>query len=382
MRSMLAKHTLPFACACAFAIACMHVDAQVYPKRGLFETSTGLVSARFSSGSFRGSGVIARDPRLIYSCAHVLYEDGVWATSYRFHRAYHSSSAPYSTEGASPRGFRYFTSYSPYATQYGDDSYEAFSVDFVVYYADFNFGDAVGYWYDGGGVLRSNRWKRIIGYPSVLHYNGQQGYYYQHGTDWFTNEAAQARNAYHRFTGVSTGPGNSGGPVFVHDSINDQEYLAGILVSGLATSAGVCALSDATNQMASDALGNEPVTHAYTNEKRLALPDGSTRYSNRTITAEGYTEGVTGLVLNARINTLHRGELAVYLKSPSGRICWLNKPSSNLRRNIVITDRDLTNSFDGVAANGRWVLRMKDTKAGNPSVFRSFSVTITAPGTP
>jgi hypothetical protein len=113
-----------------------HADAQVYPQRGLYSQSTGLVTARFSDGVFRGSGVIARDPRLVYSCAHVLYADGVWATSYKFHRAYHSDSPPYSSDGVSPRGFRYFTNYAPYAAQYGDNSYDAFSVDFVVYYAD------------------------------------------------------------------------------------------------------------------------------------------------------------------------------------------------------------------------------------------------------
>ncbi len=357
-------------------------EAQVYPERGLFDQSTGLVTSRFSSGNFRGSGVIARDPRLVYSCAHVLYEDGVWATSYKFHRAYHAQSSPASTDGASPRGFRYFTQYEPNLSQYGDNSYEAFSVDFVVYYADSSFGDAVGYWLDGGNVLRSNRWKRIVGYPSYLHYNGQQGYCYQHATDWFSNEAVQWKEAYHRFTGVSTGPGNSGGPLFVHDSVNDQEYLAGIVVSGLSDSVGTCALSDATHKMATNALGLEPVTRTFTNSKRLRLPDGSKRYKNRSITADGYSEGVTGLTLNARINTRHRGELAVYLKSPSGRIHWVSKPSKDRRKNLVVRDLDVSSSFDGVAANGRWVLRMRDARAGNPSVFRNFSVTLTAPATP
>jgi hypothetical protein len=190
------------------------------------------------------------------------------------------------------------------------------------------------------------------------------------------------KNAYNRFTGVSTGPGNSGGPVFVYDSDNEKEYLAGILVSGLSNSAGVCALNDDTNKMASNALGIEPVTRTYTNSKRLRLPDGSRKYSSRSITADGFSEGLTGLTLSARINTRHRGELAVYLKSPSGRIHWLSKPSKNRRKNLVLNDLDLSAVFDGATPNGRWVFRMRDARTGNPSVFRNFSVSITAPALP
>ena len=60
-----------------------------YPIPGLVDESTGFMESYAAGGWYRGSAVIARDPKLIYSCAHLFYENGKWATDYYFHRAYH-----------------------------------------------------------------------------------------------------------------------------------------------------------------------------------------------------------------------------------------------------------------------------------------------------
>jgi hypothetical protein len=36
--------------------------------------ATGYVDSRIGGRLFRGSGGVARDPRLVYTCAHVLYD--------------------------------------------------------------------------------------------------------------------------------------------------------------------------------------------------------------------------------------------------------------------------------------------------------------------
>ena len=133
--------------------------------------------------------MVARDSRLIFSCAHVVYDNGIWADQYVFHRAYHSPDTPSTSDGVSPRGFRFFTGYSTNSDDYGTSSSRTYAYDFVIYYGADSFGPAVGWWDDGAAVLRSSRWKRIVGYPSTIDYTGAAGYSYQHGTDWFANSA-------------------------------------------------------------------------------------------------------------------------------------------------------------------------------------------------
>lgn len=355
--------------------------AQIHPERGLFDDSTGLITCQIGNSHFRGSGVIARDPRLIYSCAHVLYDNGTWASSYRFHRAYHSSGAPYREDGAAPRGYRYFSSYSSNTQSYGTTHSRTYALDFVVYYGDSPFGDAVGYWLDGSSVMESTRWKRIIGYPSRIESTGSDGAYYQHSTDWFTNAGVVRYGPYLSFDGVSTGPGNSGGPVFVHDPDDGISYLAGILVSGTATTAGVRGLDGDSQRMASNALGLGSVTHTFANTTALRLPDASRRFKRRKVSVSGFSGNIESISCSGLIRSGRRGDLAIYLSSPEGKIRWLQKPSGNRKRHVRFTDLDLTETYDGDPANGNWTLHMKDRKKGKRSTFREFSLTITAEST-
>ena len=367
--------------ACLLALTAPHASAEVYySKRGLFDQSTGYVESLVGGEWYRGSGVIARDPKLIYSCGHVLYENGVWATDYLFYRAYNSRYTPDASTGVSPRGFRYFSNYSDNADTYGPNSARAFAYDFTVFYGTEPFGEAVGWWQDGGAALRSDQLKQIVGYPTSVEYTGERGYCYQYGTDWFTNKAAQTRDAYHTFNNVSTGGGNSGGPVFVKDAGGTGYFLGGILVSGSYSTAGVYALNDSSNSMASAALGIKEVTLTFANTSSVMLPDASSTYVTRKATASGFTDNITGLKFSTSITTPRRGDLDVYLKSPSGRIRWIHKASTETADNIVIKDADYSTKFRGYAANGEWKLRMRDVTARNRATFNSFSVSVSAPG--
>lgn len=351
-----------------------------YPKRLLVDFSTGYMETYVGRDWFRGSAVIARDSRLLYCCGHLLFDNGLWATDYEFYRAYNSNNSPDPGKGASPRGFRYFTSYADNANAYGGDSSRAFAYDFTVFYGPNSFGPAVGYWADGGAVLRSNQQKRIVGYPARVEYTGAYAYSYQYATDWFSNRGYQIRGAYHGFDDASSGEGTSGGPVFVMNAAGDAYFLGGILVSGSYDTAGVYALNDSSNAMASVALGIKSVTGTFSNTESLRLPDAGSRYSTRATTAAGFSDNITGLKFSVSITTPRRGDLSVYLKSPGGRVRWIHKASSSTSDNLVVNQADYATTFRGYAANGVWQLKMRDTVAKNQARFNRFSVTVSAPG--
>ncbi|MES2996320.1 MAG: proprotein convertase P-domain-containing protein [Verrucomicrobiota bacterium] len=354
--------------------------AQIFPQRGLEDGSTGLVLTRVGNSGYRGSGVIVRDPKLIFSCAHVFYSDGVWADDYRFFRAFHEVDSPYFEDGAAPRGLHYFTGYSSMVRNYGESSRRTYAYDFAVLYGNQSFGPAVGWWSDGGEVLRSTQWKRIVGYPSSISYTGSDGYYYQHATDWFRNTAQESYDTYHTFDGVSTGGGNSGGPVFVWDDGDEQQYLAGILVSGSPDSAGVNALDENTDKLADNALGAQTITRVFSNDFRTKLPDNTTGYRTRSLRVNGFSGAVMKLNFSVHISTPRRGDLDVYLRSPGGRIRWINKASEDSSNDLVVVERKMARTFAGRPAEGIWRLHMRDTRARNRATFHECSLKITAPG--
>lgn len=368
------------AIASLLAAVLPEASAQVYyPKRGQFDESTGYMESQVSGDWYRGSAVVARDSRLIYSCGHLFYDRGVWATRYLFYRNYHAEALPKLSTGVAPRGFRYFTAYSSAVESNGANSARAFANDFTIFYGNNSFGPAVGYWAQGAAAVKSARLKQIVGYPSVIDYTRQNGHHYQHGTDWFPMRAAQVRNDYYFFNKASTGSGNSGGPLFVANDGTDDYSLAGILVSGSEDTAGIYALNDAANSMAASALGIEKIARTFRNRNSVKLPDGGTTYVTRQAQVSGFSENITGLKFTMSLNTKRRGDLDVYLRSPSGRIRWIHKNSSNTSSNLNIDKANYTSTFRGYAANGAWKLKMRDVKKGKVATFNHFGVTISAP---
>jgi len=366
--------------ACLLVLAAPWASAGTYyPKPGLFDTSTGYLETELPDGWFRGSAVVARDPKLIYSAGHMLYDNGMWATDYLFYRAYNGRYSPDPANAAAPRGYRYFTSYTNNVDIYGQDSGRAFAYDFTVFYGTSSFGPAAGWWPDGGAVMRSDKQKLIVGYPSRLDYNNARAYYYQYGTGWFANRALQTRGAYHYFKNVTTGGGNSGGPVFAKET-NGKYFLGGILVSGSYSTAGIYALNSSSNSMASAALATKSVRADAGNTDSVDLPDASSTYLVRTTTTSGFSENITGLEFSASVSTPRRGDLDVYLQSPSGRIRWVHKQSKEPAADLRIDKADYTAKFRGQAANGVWQLKMRDAVSGNRATFNSFSVSVSASG--
>lgn len=353
-----------------FFLTVEFLQAVIYPKRNFFSSSVGYISV----DEFRGSACIAWDPRLVFSCAHVFYEDG-WGSDFKFFPGYNSSAEP-SSGGYPMRGYRYFSDYADYALNGKAESDEGFNWDFVILYNNADIGDSLGAWHDGGSQLRSKRSKLIAGYPAKIDYTGAKGSYYQHATDLFITSAQKEYESYHGFDGVSTGNGNSGGPVFVYDDQN-QPCLAGILVSGSEDSAGVRALDQDTKAMAEAAIGDSSKKATFRNNTSLRLPDGASRFSSRAVEVTGFTSTLKSLKFSLNISTTYRGDLEVYLESPKGRIRWVSKRQGKAADNLVLKSANYTASFPG-APNGNWTLYMRDAVKRNSATFNSFSLDISA----
>lgn len=356
--------TLRAVLACGL-LAVGAADAGVtYPKRELASESTGYLESQIGRYLYRGSAVVARDPKLLFSCAHLFYENGRWASSYRFARAWDSANYPDSSQMAAPRGFKYFTSYATESDRRGPESNRAFASDFTVLYGYSSFGTAVPVWEDGAAALRSGYRKRIVGYPSEIDYTGENGRVFQHATPWFTERAYGVNGRFREFDGVSTGSGTSGGPTFVEDPATGDPTLAGMLVSGTWRTAGVVSLDLNTHTLAGYALGLKNTSLLYRNKKRMGVPSGSSSYRSYPFEVSGFTGAVDKVRLSLTVKTRRRGDLDVYLRSPGGRIRWISKRAGGEEKNLVFRNANYSGAFRGVQPNGKWQVKIRDAVTG------------------
>jgi hypothetical protein len=259
-----------FALGSAILLGPGHASAQVAYSQGLKSAelnwvtsgATGLVQWTDGSQVWRGSGAVARDSRLVYTCAHVIEDRGTMASpgDIRFFRLYHSYNSPDSSTGATPRSYRYFTNYSSYVRSYGGSNSKTYNIDFVILIGYSAFGTPMAYYPgNGGNAIASSKWKYTGGYPTTVEYNRRSGYYLQHRTPYFSTRGTKTYGSYYGFKDMSTGVGNSGGPVWVYDDRRRRWGLAAVLVSGSRTTSGVHVLDSAAQSMGTNAISDANV---------------------------------------------------------------------------------------------------------------------------
>lgn len=322
-------------------------------------SSAGIVASDFAMGS----GAVAHDRRLVYTCGHVFFDWGRWSRSFRFARAYNRAATPPLRAYRPLRGYRYLSSYS------GSSSAQGFSSDFAI-----GFGSTSS---DFGPVLavppgpaislvRSAASKFILGYPERMDFNGVAGGSFQHRTGPFNRPFRPVFGPFHWIPNVSTGSGNSGGPLLVRQG--SRYVLAGVLLSGSQTTAGIYALDATSIFMAREALiqagalppGPTRWTNA-TNRQRLALPDGSSAYQARYLRVAGQGTDLRRLFLTLEITTTFRGDLDVYIRSPRGRVRWVQRRDPQAwRPHLRLRQYEITGDFLGSNPNGTWGLFMRD----------------------
>ncbi len=350
--------------------------------------STGYVSTRIGRFEYSGSGAVARDRRLLYTCAHVLFDEGQWASRVGFHRAWHSVNEPADDDAVVARGYHYISGYAGRWTYPYD-----FDKDFAVAYSfpGEEFGTPLGTYEHGEAsrnAVRSPLRKMILGYPAYLDYDFSDGYYYQHRTE-FTGAFYQTAGPFYEIDGVSTGPGNSGGPALVEDG---AEYrLAGVLVSGVTPdprdpqdnyyNAGIYVLDANAELAAVSALGsseqpflNLPVSGGSTVTASAAkprdIPDGKAKFISRKLRVPKKNVGAstTQVMLDLQVNAGRRGDLDVFLRSPRGRVYVVaTADPSLLEPDLRLQNEDISSSFSGSNPRGTWRFFLRDGWAGETS---------------
>ena len=254
-----------------------------------------------------GSGAVVKNPRVVFSCAHVVFDNGVvagavdpWLNQVNWYLGWASGSPPL-FGGQLLRGYYYYVDYATAALS-NKDSPQSFSRDFVIHYAYENTagGGYAGYWDDGVTQLKSNSIKLITGYPSGNYASGDSRKYLMHSTGPFPRALSVVNGDYLLASEVSTGGGNSGGPVWVSDGT--QYFFAGVLVSGLERSTG--GSTDIAGVYGVDSSTTSLVDLAITaGGGAIAVPIITTQPTSRRVNlgqSATFTVAATGVGLNYR----------------------------------------------------------------------------------
>lgn len=188
------------------------------------------------NSKYTGSGAVVKSPRVVFSCAHFVFDATAvdpWITGSRWHNAWSSGSFPATGSGQLLRGYYYMAGYAAEAL-ISNRTIEAYSLDFVVHYAyeDTAKGGFAGIWPidDAMSALTSQQPKLVTGYPAGLYPVGDSRRYLMHSTGPFTRAFSQGSFSNLLIPRVTAGPGNSGGPVWVSDGT--QYYYCGVVVAG------------------------------------------------------------------------------------------------------------------------------------------------------
>lgn len=342
--------------------------------------SSGFLMVDNGGSRYRGSATVVRENYLLYSAAHVMKAGG-WAKpeDVTFYPEHHGSSNP-SGGGYNPRGYLYYTGYSG-----GSSAYD-FQWDFSVSYRKRYWGTSPTPAYrpeDVQELVSSSNQKAIFGYPAQIDYTGGGGGAWLHKTGEFDHSFFEVYRSYYGAYGVSTGPGNSGGGLFVQNSSGEWGY-AGILVSGNSVFAGV-RNSDYTLEYfarnADSERWNFRTFNAVYNGK-IDIPDNSENWSVANLYSgkAQSDESIKRVYVTLNIQTPNRNELDVVLRSPSGRMITLFKGNMDdePEENLVFNSGSFSYLFYNTDARGMWSLYMRDTVPGNDAKLSFFRLEFSA----
>jgi hypothetical protein len=351
---------------------------------------TGLIGTK---DGYTGSGSVAVHPKLVLGCAHMNYGDNdAWlpARAIRWFWKWNQGNYPDNSNGILLTGYYYFSSYQTNVRQYGMDDPWTFQFDFIANYSatqNTAGGYAGGWVEDGEQCLTTGGLRKLIsGYPAGRYIEGDPNEYRMHSTEFSNNMNVEWEN-YLVLDGVETGSGNSGGPVWVWQS--GEWAFAGVLVSGseylsdLWSSIGVCSLNNQGWGLITSAL-KKTRSPGELLKKTVALenvpvgiPDQSS--VERTFTVSGLVGVIQGIKLNLAISHARQGDLAVTLRSPSGKTVTLLAAVVKTKRsrvNLILSGKKVS-GFTNLSPNGTWTLTVRDSYPQDVGSLESGSLEIT-----
>lgn len=272
----------------ADAIAIPLSDAQVQEDPFKFN---GVLQV---NGLQEGSGVVVHHPKIVLSCAHIVFFDEFdaldpWLGDVRWFWKYHESPQPSWTNGAPLRGYAKFAGYQFPASAIEVSSPAAFEWDVVAHFAyeDLAGGENAEGRPDGLAALLATGPKMFTGYPSGLYAEDHPDWHKMHVTGPFPNPMTVERGAFLNLEGVAAIPGNSGGPMWAQEG-SASWRVAGVVVAGSAkihggsvNSVGVRAMDADAWALVTEAIGvTPPANDNFAAATELKAPDLTATGSN------------------------------------------------------------------------------------------------------
>jgi hypothetical protein len=277
--------------------------------------------------------------------------------------------------------------------EYGVDSRPAFARDVALAWGleDFLEGEPAGLDYKGLAHLRKPNLSMITGYPAELDYTGESGGYFLHATEPDLTPFRMASKSYLFATHISTGPGNSGGPVWSQDDSGTWKA-AGILVAGRPSEAGIYVISPSVRSFLKAAVpvtgeprkaskglrGVGTGTAVLVMKKPRKIPDGLHRWTKIPLKSIKFPEGskVVSAELDLEATTGHRGDLIVRLVGPDGTFATVHNGEGAGEDDLLIEDLDLSEVFGGASSVGNWQVLVQDRLTGDPTVVTKVELEI------
>lgn len=347
------------------------------------------------SGGARGSGFVAEHPNVFFTAAHVVFDDGGWTSPPSWVGGYNGEGAPPAESEIPARGYFRWTQYANLVAEYGPTSRSAFGRDVALAWGlqPFVAGIPASLDFKGISHLQQSNISMITGYPAELIYTAESGGYYLHSTAPDITPFKPTFGRYLYATHLSTGPGNSGGPVWVQDPMGNWKA-GGVLVSGRPSETGIYAMSPDIKsflQAASPALATPRRSMKFVGgvsasstllamPKPKNIPDGAQRWTRIPLSVLSFPDDATvsKVTLQLDISTAHRGDLVVALLGPGGVFSIIHNGEGAGEDNLVYEDYDISGPFAGGEPDGRWTLLVQDRLAGDPAVVNRFELEIEA----
>jgi len=347
----------------------------------------GMVESDFG----QGSGVVAGHPKVFFTAAHVLFETEMfgWSSPPYWHGGGNSTPLPPEIVSEPSRGFFRWSSYSGHALASGQDSYPAFSNDIALAWGlkPFINGEPASIEFNGYKKLKKHaNPSRITGFPAFLDYEQLETTGQMYSTAEEITVFKEDAERYLHATHLSTGPGNSGGPVWLGEDEGDWEA-AGLLISGRPSEAGIYgftpsikSLLKATSPLVGDVRKsiNNSTRSVTTNVGRYVLakpkkiPDGVHKWTKIPFKVQRFEPNTTVSVvtLDLTITTEHVGDLMVAVMSPTGHIAMVHDGEGAWDDNLVLDNFRVEFDDDDwgdvqAMPNGTWALLVQDRLTGD-----------------
>jgi hypothetical protein len=303
----------------------------------------------------------------------------------------HSASLDESTK-IRTRGFVRWNDYARLVTEGSDNS--KFSKDMAIAFAFRPLGKGRPARIDTSGtrLLKEGASCSITGYPAENPYLDESiDGYFLHRTKPFRADFRSLSGRALIAPLVTTGSGNSGGPVWIRNASN-QWVAAGILTGGLPSETVIYGFTPDINpllravepmisspqSLTNGVRGVSASSMFFPYQKPAIIPDGVPRWSAFKMGVGAFENEavIKTLKLDLDIRTNHQGDLQVSLTSPDGINVTIHNEGGANTKNLIFKSMDLSDSFSGAVANGPWILRVQDRLKGDISELRSFRLEI------